>query len=280
MKYEAVVVSNREQLIDELNNQKRVIIVDNTEGLYDNLKETAKDNKTNRRLGKASGAAAVIFAIELVCGVLAPPIGLAEAAILGGATVGTAVASKKLKNKTIKDYNLLELDEENKRMVLAYKKYNKKKDKYYSKDDYILALFKEPLYYYDYDNPNIKDDFEYESTDVSWMKSSTKRKRFAEDITERVKYYAGNAGITLSPESIEEFEKNIKAIIDRNFDINTAKNFEVFAYTINRVLSEGDSTVKNEGTAEGNIHIDYIRESFEKINKWTAEITAYIDGLE
>lgn len=280
MKYEAVVVSNREQLIDELNNQKRVIIVDNTEGLYDNLKETAKDNKTNRRLGKASGAAAVIFAIELVCGVLAPPIGLAEAAILGGATVGTAVASKKLKNKTIKDYNLLELDEENKRMVLAYKKYNAKKDKYYSKDDYILALFKEPLSCYDYDNPNIKNDFEYESSDISWLNSSTKRKRFAEDITEKVKYYAGNVGITLSPESIEEFEKNIKGVIDRNFDINTAKNFEVFAYTINRVLSKGDSTEKNEGTAEGNIHIDYIRESFEKINKWTAEITAYIDGLE
>ena len=133
MDYEAVKVSIREQLEYETNKKTPVILIDNSKGLYDLIENRVKELKFNNGIGKLQKGTAIASgvggSIMLVLGLLTPVTAVAEVIALGTIATGMGLSSKHFSKKGIKNYSLLNLDEENKEIVLVHKEYDKKNEK-------------------------------------------------------------------------------------------------------------------------------------------------------
>ncbi len=139
MDYEAVKVSIREQLEYETNKKTPVILIDNSKGLYDLIENRVKELKFNNGIGKLQKGTAIASgvggSIMLVLGLLTPVTAVAEVIALGTIATGMGLSSKHFSKKGIKNYSLLNLDEENKEIVLVHKEYDKKNDTYHKKGE-------------------------------------------------------------------------------------------------------------------------------------------------
>ena len=135
MDYEAVKVSISEQLEYETNKKTPVILIDNSKGLYDLIENRVKELKFNNGIGKLQKGTAIASgvggSIMLVLGLLTPVTAVAEVIALGTIATGMGLSSKHFSKKGIKNYSLLNLDEEKKEIVLVYKDYDKKNDTYH-----------------------------------------------------------------------------------------------------------------------------------------------------
>lgn len=137
MEYKAVIASTSEKLDYETANKTPVIIIDNSKGLYDLLESKIKDLKNDRTLYKAAKGTTGIGALGFLLGLGNPITAVGELVFMAIATGGMAItaAAKKKKLKDLSNYKLIANNEENKEFVIAYKKFNKKKDTYQRKGE-------------------------------------------------------------------------------------------------------------------------------------------------
>ena len=132
MEYKAVVVSISEKLDYETANKTPVIIIDNSKGLYDLLESKIKDLGNDKAMHKMSKGITGLGVLGFLLGLGNPITAVGELvfmAIVAGGSAITATAKKK-KLKDLSNYKLIDIDAQNKEFVIAYKKFNKKKDTY------------------------------------------------------------------------------------------------------------------------------------------------------
>lgn len=135
MNYEAVTVSISEQLVYETSKKAPVVIIDNQKGLYDLFLERAKKLNSNNKLSKATKSTSILGVTAIVLSLTNPVTAIGELVFLGASAVGMGIVSKAYSTKELKQYKVLDIDEECKEIVLIHKSYKRKKDTYHRKVD-------------------------------------------------------------------------------------------------------------------------------------------------
>ncbi len=131
MNYKAIIVANEKQFENAISRGSKVIIIDNSQGLFDIVYSKIKDLNKNNMVKKSSKGAAIFGGVTLVASIINPALAIGEMILLGATTAGMGAMSKVYSKKGIKNYSLLTLDEQKKEVVLIHKDYNKKKDTYH-----------------------------------------------------------------------------------------------------------------------------------------------------
>lgn len=135
--YKAVVASTSEKLDYETANKTPVIIIDNSKGLYDLLYSKLSNMKYDKAIHKTAKVSTGLGGVAFLLGLGNPITAVGELIFIAILTGGTAItaAAKKKKLKDLSNYKLIDIDAENKEFIIAYKKFNKKKDTYQRKGE-------------------------------------------------------------------------------------------------------------------------------------------------